>query len=51
MPILVVHLAVVGNRQEAERWAPLMRFSAKAASYLDDPDPRSIQRRAEQDAP
>jgi len=26
MPILVVHWVVVGDRQEAERWAPLFRF-------------------------
>src|SRR5258708_2020726 len=51
MPILVVHWVVVGDRQEAERWAPLLRFSPRAASYLNDPDPRSIQRRAEQEVP
>jgi F420-dependent hydroxymycolic acid dehydrogenase len=49
MPIVVVHLVVVGDRREAERWAPLMRFAPKGHSYLDDPDPRSIQRRAEQE--
>ena len=49
MPRLVVHFAVVGDRPEAERWAPLFRFGAAATSYLDDPDPRSIQRRAERD--
>jgi len=51
MPILVAHSVVVGDRQEAERWAPLLRHSPRVASYLNDPDPRSIQRRAEQDVP
>src|SRR5579859_2343794 len=51
MPILVVHLVVVGDRQEAEHWAPLLRFSPRVTSYLSDPDPRSIQRRAEHDVP
>jgi F420-dependent hydroxymycolic acid dehydrogenase len=51
MPVLVAHAVVVGDRREAERWAPLQRFSAKAPRYLDDPDPRNIQRRAEQDVP
>ena len=51
MPILVVHWVVVGDRQEAERWAPLFRFLPRAANYLNDPDPRSIQRRAEQEVP
>jgi F420-dependent hydroxymycolic acid dehydrogenase len=49
MPIVVVYVVVVGDRREAERWAPLMRFAPKAPRYLDDPDPRSIQRRAEQE--
>src|SRR5260221_1411121 len=51
MPILVAHWVVVGDRQEAERWAPLFRFLPRAASYVNDPDPRSIQRRAEQEVP
>lgn len=51
MPTLVEHFVVVGTRQEAERWAPLWRFQPKAGSYLTDPDPRSIQRRAETDVP
>jgi TAT-translocated FGD2 family F420-dependent dehydrogenase len=51
MPVLAAHVVVVGDRREAERWAPLMRFAPKGSSYLDDPDPRSIQRRAEQDVP
>ena len=51
MPILVEQFVVVGTRQEAERCAPLWRFWPKAASCLNDPDPRSIQRRAEKDVP
>jgi TAT-translocated FGD2 family F420-dependent dehydrogenase len=51
MPILVEQYVVVGDRHEAERWAPLWRFLPRSASYLNDPDPRSIQRRAEQDVP
>jgi TAT-translocated FGD2 family F420-dependent dehydrogenase len=51
MPILVGQFVVVGDRQEAERWAPLWRFLPRAASYLNDPDPRSIQRRAEHEVP
>jgi alkanesulfonate monooxygenase SsuD/methylene tetrahydromethanopterin reductase-like flavin-dependent oxidoreductase (luciferase family) len=51
MPILVEHFVVVGNRQEAERCAPLWRFLPGATRYLGDPDPRSIQRRAEQEVP
>jgi F420-dependent hydroxymycolic acid dehydrogenase len=51
MPTLVEHFVVVGTRQEAERCAPLWRFSPKAASYLNDPDPRSIQHRAEAEVP
>jgi F420-dependent hydroxymycolic acid dehydrogenase len=51
MPILVEHFVVVGDRQEAERWAPLWRFWTRATRYLGDPDPRSIQRRAEQEVP
>jgi TAT-translocated FGD2 family F420-dependent dehydrogenase len=51
MPILVEHFVVVGDRQEAERWAPLWRFLPRVVRYLNDPDPRSIQRRAEQEVP
>jgi F420-dependent hydroxymycolic acid dehydrogenase len=51
MPILVEQFVVVGTKQEAERWAPLWRFGPKGGSYLNDPDPRSIQRRAEADIP
>ena len=41
MPIVVGHFVVVGDRREAQRWAPLWRFSAKTASYLNEPDPRA----------
>ena len=49
MPIVVEHYVVVGDRQEAERSVPLWRFLSNAANYGNDPDPRSIQRRAQQD--
>jgi len=51
MPVVVGHFVVVGDRKEAERWAPLYRFLAKGVRYASDPDPRDIQRRAEQDVP
>ncbi|HEY4034224.1 MAG TPA: hypothetical protein VGL94_09710 [Ktedonobacteraceae bacterium] len=51
MLILVAHSVVVGDRESAEHWAPLLRHSARLASYLNDPDPRSIQHRAEHDVP
>jgi hypothetical protein len=52
MPIVAEHMVVVGTRQDAERWAPLWRFMPRSWElYVDDPDPRSIQRRAEQDIP
>ena len=52
MPVLAQLDVVVGNRQEAERWAQLWRFMPKSWElYVNDPDPRSIQRRAEQDIP
>src|SRR5258708_26291041 len=51
MPILVEHYVVVGDRQEAERWAPLWRFLPRAASYLNDPHPRTIPPRAAPNIP
>jgi TAT-translocated FGD2 family F420-dependent dehydrogenase len=52
LPILVEHFVVVGDRQEAERWARLWWFEPKAGKGLqNDPDPRSIQRRAETEIP
>jgi TAT-translocated FGD2 family F420-dependent dehydrogenase len=51
MPVVVEHFAVVGDRHEAERAAPLWRFLSNAATYISDPDPRNIQGRAEQDVP
>ncbi len=52
MPLLVEHWVVVGDEQEAARWAPLWRFAPKSwESYVDDPDPRDIQARAEKDVP
>jgi TAT-translocated FGD2 family F420-dependent dehydrogenase len=52
MPILAEHWVVVGDKQEAEKWAPLWQFNPKAwESYVNDPDPRDIQRRAQQEVP
>ena len=52
LPRVTQHSVIVGNKQEAERWARLLRFLPKAGElYLSDPDPRSIQSRAEQDVP
>jgi TAT-translocated FGD2 family F420-dependent dehydrogenase len=43
---------IVGNKQDAERAASLWRFNPKAWElYVDDPDPRSVQRRAEKGVP
>jgi alkanesulfonate monooxygenase SsuD/methylene tetrahydromethanopterin reductase-like flavin-dependent oxidoreductase (luciferase family) len=52
MPILAEHLVVVGDKKGAERGAERWRFMPKAwERYVSDPDPRSIQRRAERDIP
>ncbi|MBI2760488.1 MAG: hypothetical protein HYX51_03565 [Chloroflexi bacterium] len=42
---------VVGGQAEAEEGARLWRFGPIANELLDDPDPRSIQRRAEAAVP
>jgi TAT-translocated FGD2 family F420-dependent dehydrogenase len=49
LPIMVEHYVVVGAEDAVERWAPLWRFlpRAWAENILYDPDPRSIQRKAE----
>lgn len=50
LPILAEHFVTVGGQSEAEEAAKLWRFLPRAwDAYVDDPDPRSIQRRAEQD--
>jgi TAT-translocated FGD2 family F420-dependent dehydrogenase len=52
LPVLAEHLVVVGTKQDAERAAQRWRFMPKAwERYVSDPDPRSIQRRAERDIP
>ncbi len=52
LPLVTQQTLIVGNKQEAERAASLWRFNPKAWElYVDDPDPRSIQRRAEKDVP
>ena len=52
MPVLVEQYAVVGSQKDAEAAAQLWRFGPKAfKTYYNDPDPRSIQRRAETDIP
>ncbi len=50
MPIIVEHWMVVGDEEEAKGVAPLWRFIPKAwEKYVDIPDPREIQRQAEQE--
>lgn len=52
MPILAEHFVVVGGAREAEEAARVWRFSPKAFSaFVNDPDPRDIQRRAEREIP
>ena len=52
MPVLAEHMVVVGDQAEAERYAELWRFMPKAwDEHVTDPDPREIQRTAEQDTP
>lgn len=50
MPMLVEQYVIAGDQEEAQRWAPLWRFHPKGFSkeMLYDPDPRSIQRKAEE---
>lgn len=50
MPILVEQWVVVGDEQEAAKWAPLWQFIPKAWElYVDNPDPRDIQARAQKE--
>jgi TAT-translocated FGD2 family F420-dependent dehydrogenase len=52
MPVLIEQFVFVGDRSEAEKSASarLWRFIPKAfKTYFNDPDPASIQRRAEAD--
>jgi TAT-translocated FGD2 family F420-dependent dehydrogenase len=50
LPVLVEQYVVVGDRAEAERWAPLWRFRLEKAFFNYD-DPVAIQRDAEQKVP
>jgi TAT-translocated FGD2 family F420-dependent dehydrogenase len=50
MPVFVEKFVVVGDRSEAERAAQLWRFLPKAWNpYWNDPDPASIEQRANRD--
>lgn len=50
MSILAETMVVVGNQDEAKRYAPLWQFMPLAGSrYIDDPDPVDIERRAKRD--
>ncbi len=52
MPILAELFVCTGDKDEAERAARLWRFTPRAwDEYVNDPDPRDIQRRAEQEVP
>ena len=52
MPIIAEAWVIVGNEDEARKYAPLWRFSARATNdFTNNPDPRDIQRRAERDVP
>ncbi len=52
MPILVEHFVVVGGQNKSEEAARLWRFIPNAwTEYVDIPDPREIERRAEKDLP
>ncbi len=52
MPVLIEHFVVVGERDEAKRWAELWRFLPKGFDGLYDlPDPAVIQQRAEREVP
>ncbi len=52
LPILAEHMVVVGDTEEAKRYAPLWRFMPHSWDrYVSDPDPINIQRRAEADIP
>ncbi len=48
MPIIVEHYVVVGGRAEAEEAARYWQFMALALDLLTIPDPREIQRKAEE---
>jgi F420-dependent hydroxymycolic acid dehydrogenase len=52
MQVIAEHFAVVGDTAEARRGAELWRFIPKSwERYVTDPDPRSIERRAQEEVP
>ncbi len=52
LTIHVEHWVVLGGQQEARRLAQKWRFSPKAwQKFVDNPDPREIQRQAEAEVP
>jgi len=52
LPIVVEQWAFVGEKAEVGRWAELWRFIPKAwTKYVNNPDPRAIQREAAQEVP
>jgi len=52
MPIIAEAWAIVGNEDEARKYAELWRFAPRSyKNYTDNPDPRDIQRLAERDVP
>jgi F420-dependent hydroxymycolic acid dehydrogenase len=52
MPVLVEQFVVVGDQQEARRAAELWRFLPKGfKKYYNNPDPASIERRADGEIP
>ncbi len=52
MPVLVEQFVVVGDEQEAKKWAELWRFLPKGFKGLHDiHDPAQIQSRAEREIP
>jgi hypothetical protein len=52
MPILVEQWAFVGEPSEVGQWANLWRFVPKAwTKYVNNPDPREIERQAHQEVP
>jgi alkanesulfonate monooxygenase SsuD/methylene tetrahydromethanopterin reductase-like flavin-dependent oxidoreductase (luciferase family) len=52
MPILAELFVCTGDKEEAARTAQLWRFTPRAWSeYVNNPDPRDIQHRAEREVP
>lgn len=52
MPVLAEFFMFVGEEEEAKKYAELWRFLPKAwETYVENPDPRDIERRAQQEVP